>query len=427
METYTYPKSTELFERALKVIPAGIYGHLGPAEGCFIPVSSYPLYLDRAEKSHFWDVDGNRFIDYMCAYGPNIMGYNDPDVNAAAIEQMKKADCGVLPTERMVELAELLTDTIEGADWAFFAKNGGDVTNLAVLTAKAATGRDKVLMHYGGYHGVAQWMQHPDYAGISKSDTANVIYSTFGDFTSIKQAVAENRGEIACLITTPYHHPITEDNRIAPEGYWQKVRNLCTQEGIVLIFDDVRCGFRISTKGSSHFFGADADLQCYCKALANGWNISALVGKEELKNAAADVFCTGSYWLSAVPMAAAITNIKKMRDIDIAKVCLEKGKKLTDGLKEVAKANEFELVVSGEPSMWFMRTSRFRDRVDDNFMLHQAFVGECVRRGVFFTNHHNQFINASLTDEDIDYTLQVADEAYKAVSRRVNDILGKGF
>lgn len=102
-----YTKSREMFERAEKVIPSGVYGHLGPAEGCFIPVSAFPLFGDRAQGSYFWDVDGNKFIDYMCAYGPNVLGYNDPDVDAAALEQAKKCNCTTSPSYKAVEFAEL--------------------------------------------------------------------------------------------------------------------------------------------------------------------------------------------------------------------------------------------------------------------------------------------------------------------------------
>lgn len=106
-----YTKSREMFERAEKVIPSGVYGHLGPAEGCFIPVSAFPLFGDRAQGSYFWDVDGNKFIDYMCAYGPNVLGYNDPDVDAAALEQAKKCNCTTSPSYKAVEFgrAGLLT------------------------------------------------------------------------------------------------------------------------------------------------------------------------------------------------------------------------------------------------------------------------------------------------------------------------------
>ena len=165
---HDYTNSHAAFERAKQVIPSGIYGHQGPAEGCFIPIEAFPYFSSRAEGSCFWDVDGNRFIDYMCAYGPNILGYNDPEVDEAARRQREMGDCITAPTERMIEFAELLVDTVACADWAFFAKNGGDATTGAILCARAHTHRKKVVFFRGYYHGVGAWAQKIDYPGITE-------------------------------------------------------------------------------------------------------------------------------------------------------------------------------------------------------------------------------------------------------------------
>lgn len=425
METYSYPKGAALFERATQVIPGGIYGHLGPAEGCYMPISNFPLFTARAAGPYFWDVDGNRFIDFMCAYGPNILGYNDPDVDAAAAAQAKIANCTQNPGPVLVELAELMVDTVAMADWAFFAKNGGDATAFALMIARAATGRDKVVLTRGGYHGVQGWTQHPGNPGITGNDVANNLYLDFGDVAAFERHIAENPGQIACFLSTPYHHPVFNDNVTPPAGYWAKIREICDREGIVLAIDDVRCGFRLDVAGSDHYYGFKADLECFCKALGNGHNISAICGTDALKDAAASVMYTGSYWMSAVPMAAALACVTKMRELDSAKVCLETGRKLTTGLVEVAASNGFDLVVSGEPSMWFMRTAALDGHLDPDYLLHQAFVSECVRRGVFFTNHHNLFICTAVSQADITFTLEVADEAYRAVRSRAKHLLGK--
>lgn len=410
MKTYTYDKSQALFQRATKVIPAGIYGHLGPSEGCFVPVDAYPFYIDRAEGAYFWDVDGNRFIDYMCAYGPIVLGYNHPQVDEAFRKQAEKADCAILPSEKMVELAETLVDTIESADWAFFAKNGGDVTNLAVMTARAHTGRKRIVKFAGGYHGVTQWTQGAGSPGIIEEDYEQVLTIPFNDVVALYDTFKRYRGEIACVIATPYHHPAMADNALPKPGFWKQVREMCTKEDVVLIVDDVRAGFRLDTKGSDYHYGFKADLICYCKALANGYNISALCGGEEFKKAASNVFYTGSYWLSAAPMAAAIETINILKEMDGAKVMTELGKKLTKGLEETATKHGYHLKITGEPSMWFMRLTD-----DDSGILHQKWISECVRRGVFFTNHHNLFMNTAMTDEDIKFTLEVADEAFRAM------------
>ena len=234
---YDVTKSQEAFKRALKVVPAGIYGHLGPSEGCMIPVSSYPLFMSKAKGAYFWDVDGNKFIDYMCAYGPNFLGYNDPDVDAAALEQLKKGNCVTLASELLIEFAEEMVNTINMADWAFFAKNGGDATSFAVMIARAYTNRKKVVLVSGYYHGVAPWMQKLGYAGITEEDIANNLYIDWNAPDQFEKLIKKYPGQIAALIATPYYHPTFVDNQLPPEGYWQKMRKLCDDNGIILIFE----------------------------------------------------------------------------------------------------------------------------------------------------------------------------------------------
>ena len=200
------------------------------------------------------------------------------------------------------------------------------------------------------------------------------------------------------------------DNAKPQPGFWQAIRGLCDREGAVLIIDDVRAGFRLSLHGSDAYYGFRADLICYCKALGNGHNLSALCGTQALKEAVSSVFYTGSYWLSAAPMAAALATLNELERIDGASRMLNLGTQLTTGLEMVAQQQGFHLLISGEPSMWYMRLTD-----DDSGVLHQHWVGECVRRGVFFTNHHNLFINSAMTVEDIQFTLDVAEDAFVAL------------
>jgi glutamate-1-semialdehyde 2,1-aminomutase len=406
MDVYKYEKSNELYERAKKVIPSGIYGHLGTAHST--PLYCYPIFSDRAKGAYFWDVDNNRFIDYMCAYGPNILGYNDEDVNAAALEQLKKEDVCTTPSTKMIEFAELLVDTVNMADWAFFAKNGGDVTNFAYMVARAATGRKKIIIVRGNYHGVAPWMKAVGSAGTVENDQANNIYVDWNNVEQVEQAIRDNPGEIACFMSTPYYHPVYKTNEMPAEGYWQKIRKLCTDNGIVLAIDDVRCGFRLDLAGSDNYFGFKADLICFCKALANGYNVSALCGIDALKSAAESVYYTGSYWLSAVPFAAGIATIKKLKELDAANYMNKIGKMYIDGLVKLASSYGFDLEASGAPSLFYVK-------LNDSPEINEMWIAECVRRGVFMTNHHNHFTCCAMTEKDIDDSLAVADEAFKAV------------
>ena len=411
--TYNYDKSREAFARAMKVIPSGIYGHLGPAEGCYTPVEAFPFYSSRVDGTYVWDLDGNRFIDYMCAYGPNILGYNDPDVDAAAAEQRAIGDCTTLPSTKMIDFAELLVDTVASTDWAFFAKNGNDVTTLAVMTARAYTHRKKIVFFKGYYHGVSPWTQKIDYSGVLPEDVMHNIYVDWNDLDALEAVFKKYKGEIAAVISQPYMHGNFMDNVLPADGFWKEVRRLCTENGTVLVVDDVRAGFRLDIAGSDHYFGFEADLICFCKALANGYNVSALCGKNFLKNTVSGMSYTGSYWLSAVPFAAGIACINKMKRLDMPRTLIEKGEKLKSGLIAVAERNGFDLRVTGAPSLFYLRIAD-----DPTLMLHQEWIAECVKRGVFFTNHHNHFINAALTDADIAETIDIADEAFGVVRKR---------
>ena len=416
---YSHEKSRAWFDRALNVIPSGVYGHLGPSEGLFLPLEKWPLISSRAEGTYFWDMDGNRYIDFMCAYGPNVLGYGDPDVDRAAMEQLKVGNCTTAPSFKMVECAEMLVDTVACADWAFFMKNGTDATTFANLTARAATGRKKTIFLRGYYHGNQPWAMKADYPGILPEEVANNIVVPWFDLSALEKAWDYAKGDVAALIAQPYDHGNFFDNRCATPEYWAAVREFCTKHGIVLIIDDVRAGFRLDLKGSDHYYGFKADIICFCKALANGYNMSAACGIESLRSAASSLSYTGSYWMSAEPFAACIAAVEKMKRLDTPKLFRQLGTELTDGFVAAGKAHGFDLKVSGEPALFYLRIAN-----DDSLMLHQEWVAECVSRGLFLTSHHNHFINAALTREDIALAVDIADDAFSVVAARHPD---KGF
>ncbi len=411
MDTYSYPTTSALFQRATKVIPCGIYGHFAPAP--YVPVSAYPFFSDRAKGPRFWDVDGNEFIDYMCGYGPMVLGYANPVVDEAYQKQLAQSDINSLASPLMVDLAECLVDLNSIADWAFFAKNGTDVVNYAVTIARAATGRRTVVAISGGYHGTTPWMQAAGHHGVMEEDHAYVVRIPWNDLAAFEKAIAERKGDIAAFLSSPYHHPIFQDNVLPAEGYWAGIQALCRKHGIVLISDDVRCGFRLGLHGSHEKFGFKPDLAVYCKAIANGYPVSALVGTDALKTEAAKVFHTGSYWYQAAPMAAALACIAEMKRIDAPTLLEGIGTKLNDGLIRLAKSHGYDLRVTGNPGMAYYRLTD-----DPSLMLHQDWCAECTLRGAFFTSHHNWFVSTAHTDDVLQRTWDIADDAFKVVKAK---------
>jgi len=405
---YKTEKSHKLFEKAKEVIPGGVFGHYKYAIR-----DKGPVFFSRSKEAHFWDIDDNEYIDLMCAYGPSILGYNHPEVDEAAKTQYGLGNTVSLASPVMVDLATTLVDMVDAADWALFGKNGGDSTNLAIMIARFATGKEKILKVRDGYHGVAPWMQEKDRPGIISSDSEHVLNVQWNDLESFEEILKNNSDTIACFISSPYNHPVFRDNELPKEEYWQKVSALCKEHGIVLIVDDVRAGFRINLSGSNVAYGFTPDLICFGKAIANGYPLSALVGNNDLKEAAEKVYFTGTQFFSAPPMAAARATLLELKKSDAANKMTDYGKKLNNSLIEVASQFGYKLVASGPPSMPYFRLAEVESEI------HFSWIDECVRRGVYMLGYHNHFISTAHSAEDLVTITQVAKEAF--TSLRKND------
>ncbi len=400
------PKSKELYERAKAVIPKGLYGHYG-----FAVTDESPLFFQSSSGSRFVDIDGNEYIDWMCAYGPMILGYNHPAVEEAAAKQMQAGNTVSLASPVLVELAEELVDLVSVADWALFGKNGADSTMLAVMVARAATGRKYVVKVDGGYHGSAAWMQTEGNAGTVAEDHALVLSVPWNDPAALQQVIDDHPGQVACFMSSPYHHPVFEDNVQPDDGYWQAVQAMCQKAGVVVIVDDVRSGFRIDLAGSHVHYGFEPDMVCFGKALGNGHPISALVGSDALREAAANTFYTGTQFFNAGPMAAALATIRQLRRDDGARLATDIGIKLCHGLVEVAAAHGHDLRATGAPAMPY-----FRIAGEGGSRVHNAWIAECVKRGAYLLNYHNNFVSCAHDEDDLQQTLNIADEAFTSMA-----------
>jgi glutamate-1-semialdehyde 2,1-aminomutase len=406
--TVALQESWALFERASRVVPGGIYGHQSPA--LLVP-GSYPYFFARGEGSHVWDADGNEYIDFMCSYGPIVLGHRHPAVEEAAAAQRRDGNCFNGPTPRFVELAEYLVGVTPWAEWAVFAKNGSDVCTWATAVARAATGRKKIVKAKGAYHGTHAWCT-PLPGGITSEDRANVVEVPWNDLPALDAALAADAGGIAGIILSPFRHDTFHDSELAAAGYFDGVRRLCDRHGIVFILDDVRAGFRLHVGGSGEHFGIRPDLSCYCKAIANGYPLAACIGREALRSAAQEVFFTGSYFTSAVPMAAALACVREIERSDAIARMAALGTRLCRGLESAGRGRGFEVVTSGPPALPFMS---FRD--DPGQSLNRPFCAAAAERGVYLHPHHNWFVSAAHTEADVDRALEVADEAFAVVAR----------
>jgi glutamate-1-semialdehyde 2,1-aminomutase len=407
-----YEQSLSLFDRACEVIPGGIYGHVAPALA--IPQGS-PYYARAARGCRYWDVDGNEFIDFLCGYGPIVLGYQYPEVEEAVERQRRDGDCFNHPGPVMVELAEKLVDLIDFADWVVFAKNGSDMTTWAIQVAREHTGRKKIFMIEGAYHGIAPWCT-PGTGGLIEEDRRHVHSFRWNDLDSFEALLDRFGGEAAGVIITPFHHPLFRDSELPADGFLQSLQARCHELGIVLILDDIRGGFRLHVGGSHRYFDFEPDMSCYSKAMGNGYGISATVGRSELKSAASRVFLTGGFWNSAVAMAAALATIRILERDDVPDRLHDAGKSLCTGLRERAALHGLQLRISGPSALPFLTFAN-----ESNLHRSQHFSREAIDRGVFFHPHHNWFLCADHGPSEIEQALGAAGEAFASVKNRFGD------
>ncbi|MFO1061282.1 MAG: aminotransferase class III-fold pyridoxal phosphate-dependent enzyme [Dongiaceae bacterium] len=394
--------------RARRVIPGGMWGHMDAAR---LP-PGYPQFFARAEGGRIWDVDGRGYLDFLGGWGPVVLGHKDPDVDAAAREQAARGDCMNGPSERLVELAELLSQTIPHCDWAMLAKNGTDATTICVTVARAATGRRKVLVARGAYHGAAPWCT-PRPAGVTAEDRVHLVHYEFNDTASLEQAAAAAEGDLAAVIVSAFRHDLGRDHELPSADFARAARALCDETGAALVIDDVRAGFRLDLGGSWELVGVRPDLAAWSKAIANGYPLAAVTGVDRFREAASLIFTTGSFWFAAVPMAAAIATIRKLHAIDGPARMRRSGMRLREGIAAQAARHGVGVRQSGPPQMPLILFE-----ADPEVAKGKLFCVEALQRGVYLHPTHTMFVSCAHGDAEIDEALAATDAAMAAVAAR---------
>jgi glutamate-1-semialdehyde 2,1-aminomutase len=407
MISNSLPVDAALRMRAGRVIPGGMYGHLNVAR---LP-PGYPQFFARAEGATLWDVDGNAYVDFMCAYGPMVLGYGNKEVEAAADAQRALGDVLTGPSERLVELAEKLVGMVAHADWALFQRNGTDATTLCVVIARAATKKRKIMVAHGAYHGSAPWCTpHPN--GTTAEDRIHLVHYDYNDIESLHAAAASVEGDLAGVIASAFKHDYGKDQQLADPAFARAVRKLCDDTGAALILDDVRGGFRLNLGGSWETVGVQPDLSAFSKAIANGYTLAAVTGSDKFRDAASNVFMTGSFWCGAASMAASLKTLEIFQRDDSIAHMTRMGQRLRDGLTAQAKAHGQVLHQTGPVQM---PQILFED--DKDVERGRLFTLETLRGGAYLHPQHNMFLSTAHTVADIDKTLQATDRAMAAVKR----------
>ena len=399
-----------LRERARAVIPGGMYGHQSVDR---LP-AGYPQFMRSGRGARVWDVDGNEYVDLMCSYGPVVLGHRHPGVEAAVAEQAALADCQNGPSPVMVDLSELLVRTVRHADWAMYAKNGTDATTMCCTIARAQTGRRRILVAEGAYHGAAPWCT-PAPAGTTPEDRANLGHYTYNDLASVQRAAAEAGDDLAGIVVSPFKHDAGYDQELVDPGFAHGLRALCDATGAALILDDVRCGFRLHLGSSWEPVGVDPDLSAWSKAIANGQALAAVLGNDAFRDGAQQVFVTGSFWFSAVPMAAAIATITALREEKAIEAIDQAGSALRDGILAQAQSYGLPVKYTGPAAMPYLTFDGEKDHE-----LGDVFALNALRGGVYLHPRHNWFVSAAMTGDDLALALKATDQAFAAVRAQIN-------
>ncbi len=397
-----------LRRRAAQVIPGGMYGH----ESTALLPADFPQFFARAQGTMLWDVDGNEYIDLMCAYGPNLLGYADAEIDAAYIAQLAHGDSMTGPSALIVELAEQFTQQITHAQWAMFCKNGTDATSMAVSVVRAHTKRRKILIAHGAYHGADAWCT-PVPAGTVPEDRAHLLYFTYNDIESLEAAAKSAGDDLAGVLVSPFKHDGFVDQELPSAEFVHAVRAVCDRAKALLLMDEVRGGFRLSRSGSWTPFGVQPDLSAWGKCLANGHALSALLGSDVARAAASRVYTTGSYWFAAAPMAAALATLKRIRESNYLEHTQRIGTQLREGLARASTAAGYTLRQTGPVQMPQMLLDD-----DADFRRGFAYASEMIARGVYVHPWHNNFVCAALSEADVARVVDAAAASFAAVRAR---------
>lgn len=398
----------ELSRRAAKVVPGGMYGHQAVRHMS----SAYPQFFAAGDGALITDVDGNEYVDLVCSWGPIVLGHRDPVVTQAVQAQMEVGDCLDGPGPVLVDLAETLVRVISDADWILFGKNGTDATTACLTIARAHTSRSVILVARGVYHGAAPWCS-PVPTGTLPSDRAAMGYFDYNDQADFDRAVEAAGEDLAGVMLTPFRHVEGEDQELVDQEFARHVRRRCDALDAVLILDDVRCGFRLAYGGSWEPLGVAADLSAWSKAIANGYPLAAVTGREALRDAASTVFLTGSFWMNATPMAAALATITRLGEIDGVSLMRRAGARLREGLLAQAADNGLVIAYTGPDVMPYMTFAG-----DVHHARMTCFAEAALAAGVYLHPKHNWFMSCAMEDAVVDRALRGTEPAFAAVRRQ---------
>lgn len=366
MKTETPPRGTlerslGLQQRARKLIPGGTQ-LLSKRPEMFAP-GQWPGYFSRARGVETWDADGNRYIDMsICGIGANVLGFADPDVDAAVSAAIADGNSCSLNCPEEIELAELLVELHPWADMVRYARGGGEAMAMAVRIARAYTGRDRVA--FCGYHGWHDWylaanlsgaggldghlLPGLDPAGVPRGLAGTALPFHYNDIDELESIVSRHGYDLAAVVMEPLRSGMPEP------GFLEAVREITRDSGAVLVFDEVTAALRLNSAGAHLLLGVEPDIAVFAKAISNGYPMAAVIGTAPVMQAAQSTFISSTYWTERIGPTAAMATLRKHRQFEVASHLVRIGTRVQEGWRTAAAANGLSVRVTGIPPLSYL-------------------------------------------------------------------------
>ncbi len=424
-------KSELLFEEAQKVMPGGVNSPVR----AFRAVNMAPRFIARADGAYEYDEDGKKYIDYVCSWGPMILGHNHPVIREAVEKAVKDGLSFGAPTRREVEIAELMVDLVPNIQEVRMVNSGTEAVMSAIRLARGVTGRDKILKFHGCYHGHSDCLLvsagssalaggHPSSAGVPVDIVKHTLTAQYNDMGGVEALFAEYPDQIACVIVEPV---AANMGVVLPkEGFLQGLRKLCDQYGALLIFDEVITGFRLCLGGAQAYYGVKADLTTFGKIIGGGMPVGAYCGSREVMEQVAPcgpVYQAGTLSGNPVAMAAGLAQSTYLRDHpEVYTDSGEKGKWLAEAMRAAAKRHNVPVTVNQVESLLspFFTGQAVEDlpgAQTSDLKRYAAYFAGMLQRGVALApaQFEAMFVSAAHTREQLEATAQAADEVFASL------------
>ena len=426
-----FDKSIKAYEEACKVIPGGVDSPVR----AFKSVGGTPPFIDRGEGAYLFDIDGNKYLDFVQSWGPLIFGHCDKDIENAVIETAKKGLSFGAPTVLETQLANEIVEMYDYIDKVRFVSSGTEAVMSAIRLARGVTGKDDILKFEGCYHGHSDSLLvqagsgmatfgSPSSPGVPADLTKHTLLCEYNNIENLKKCF-EDSSDIACIII----EPIAGNMGLVPasDEFLAACRELCDANGALLIFDEVMTGFRASLKGASGILKTRADIITFGKVIGAGMPVGAFASNKEIMGHLSPdgaVYQAGTLSGNPVAMAAGLVSLRKLKaNPEIYEELNAKALRLINGLKEVASQNNIGLQVDSRGSMFGFffadKMPRNFKEVSDfcNFKRFATFHHEMLKRGFYFacSQYEAGFICTKITNEDIDACISAANEVMKSL------------